>query len=1085
MSAERFEPTPSFQERRFLQFGEFRVDPVRRLLLRDGEPVPVTSKAFSTLLALLEERGEVIEKGDLMRRVWGDVFVTEANLTQNISSLRKVLGDRSGDRRYIVTSPGVGYAFVAEVLEITAEADAPDSAASQGADQESGPEDGGAASNGNGAGLAPSGVFETFPAEPEPALPPRPEPEERTGRTDDTAQIPLVTTPPRSARRRLATAWSVALLLVIVSLGLLIGSRALRRPEPELDTLAASTSTSSRPALAVLGFKDLAGNPKTAWLSTALSEMLSTELSAGGQARLVSGENVTRARQALAIPYTDQLTPPAMGQLRQILGADLIVLGSYLALDGGAERQIRLDLRVLELPRGELVASLSEVGKQEDLFDMVSRIGARLRRELELDGVSPGEARAAQALHPESPDAARLYAEGLARLRASDPRDARDLLEKAVSIEPDSAAIHSLLSRAWTDLGYDAKAREEAGKAADLASSLARPQRLAIQARFFETSRKWADAAEIYRSLWTFYPDENEYGLQLAIALTNAGRGAETLEIYEALRRTPAGRDDPRIDLEEMRTASRLSDLERQLRLARSGGEKARRSGERLALARALAFQGNALNLLGRSEEALPLFEEAERVARAVGDPWTIGMVLANHAAGLKAVGQLDACEAKEIESLAIARQIGSVSGIGYQLYGLGALHQERGHLADALRYMGESHAAYVETGDLMMQGRVLTPMARLHIRQGDLDAARRTAEEAVAAARQVRNPADEARALDILANVHLWQDDLVGAREQQEAALHLMLGLKRPAVTAPMLATSADILARLGDRTTARRRSEQAVATDQRSGDKFASGQVLGSLSHFGLRNGDLAAARAQSQALLQLAKETGSRSLQAWGLQELGRVQRTAGDLAAARKSFEGSLRESTAIGDDLRSMITRLELARLELSAGRGAAALTLSRSVATWFAERRISGMEAQALGVVAEAQLRDGRFEEARETAARLRSLVRSTEDRELIAAAAATLARVDATAGHADQAAGDLRTAIAEAERSGLLLASFEARLALAEIEHGGDRRIQALRALGNEARTRGLGDLVRRIAAAERELPLTPRVELGDGVKG
>ncbi|HSO00351.1 MAG TPA: hypothetical protein VLS89_18790, partial [Candidatus Nanopelagicales bacterium] len=272
---------------------------------------------------------------------------------------------------------------------------------------------------------------------------------------------------------------------------------------------------------------------------------------------------------------------------------------------------------------------------------------------------------------------------------------------------------------------------------------------------------------------------------------------------------------------------------------------------------------------------------------------------------------------------------------------------------------------------------------------------------------------------------------------------------------------------------------------TEKRGGDKMSSGQVLGSLVRVGLRHGDLAAARNQSEALLLLARQTGSRSLQAWGLQELGRVQRNAGDLPAAHASFASSLRESTAIGDELRSWVTRLEVARLELSAGRTADAIALSQAAASWFAERGISGMQAQALGVNAEALLRDGRLAEAREAAELLRSIVRSSQDRELTTSTASTLGRVDAAAGRMDQADRDLRAAIVEAEQSGLLLASFEARLVLAEIERGGDRRAQAFRDLRRDAEARGLGDLVRRAAAAEQDRPLAPRVNIREEVKG
>ena len=76
---------------RFYEFGPFRVDSVSRLLLRDGEVVPLTPKEFDILLVLVENRGDVVEKGRLMREIWPDTAVEEGNLTTNISTLRKAL----------------------------------------------------------------------------------------------------------------------------------------------------------------------------------------------------------------------------------------------------------------------------------------------------------------------------------------------------------------------------------------------------------------------------------------------------------------------------------------------------------------------------------------------------------------------------------------------------------------------------------------------------------------------------------------------------------------------------------------------------------------------------------------------------------------------------------------------------------------------------------------------------------------------------------------------------------------------------------------------------------------------------------
>ena len=103
------------------EFGDFRVDAAKRLLRdRHGETIPLMPKAFDTLLYLVEHNGKVIEKAELMSAIWADTIVEENNLTQNISILRRVLGEKHGENRFIATVPGHGYKFVAEVRRMGA-----------------------------------------------------------------------------------------------------------------------------------------------------------------------------------------------------------------------------------------------------------------------------------------------------------------------------------------------------------------------------------------------------------------------------------------------------------------------------------------------------------------------------------------------------------------------------------------------------------------------------------------------------------------------------------------------------------------------------------------------------------------------------------------------------------------------------------------------------------------------------------------------------------------------------------------------------------------------------------------------------
>ena len=100
------------------EFGPFRLDPQKRLLLRGSEPVPLTPKAIETLIVLVENRDRVVSKDHLMKTLWPDSFVEESNLSQNIFVLRKALGDSTQEKRYILTVPGQGYQFTERVREI-------------------------------------------------------------------------------------------------------------------------------------------------------------------------------------------------------------------------------------------------------------------------------------------------------------------------------------------------------------------------------------------------------------------------------------------------------------------------------------------------------------------------------------------------------------------------------------------------------------------------------------------------------------------------------------------------------------------------------------------------------------------------------------------------------------------------------------------------------------------------------------------------------------------------------------------------------------------------------------------------------
>jgi Tol biopolymer transport system component/DNA-binding winged helix-turn-helix (wHTH) protein len=105
----------------FYEFGQFKIDVANRQLLRDGTPVPLAPKVWDALFVMVESSGRILEKEELMDRLWPDCFVEEGNLAQIIFQLRKALGESAAKQQYIETIPKRGYRFVAEIRRVNGE----------------------------------------------------------------------------------------------------------------------------------------------------------------------------------------------------------------------------------------------------------------------------------------------------------------------------------------------------------------------------------------------------------------------------------------------------------------------------------------------------------------------------------------------------------------------------------------------------------------------------------------------------------------------------------------------------------------------------------------------------------------------------------------------------------------------------------------------------------------------------------------------------------------------------------------------------------------------------------------------------
>jgi DNA-binding winged helix-turn-helix (wHTH) protein/tetratricopeptide (TPR) repeat protein len=644
-------------------FGEFELFPSQGVLLRAGVRVHLMPKPLATLLVLVENAGETVSKDELLSRVWLGTVVEENNLTQSISILRKVLGEKRGENRYIATEPGNGYRFVAPVT-----------------------------------------VIEDRPADTEPVV------------SIANDEIHPESSATFSLRRLLAL---VAIALLCVGLG--IGGRLWLRH---------SAATAGRRRLvAVLGIRDLSKSSAEAWLQTALPAMLTSELASNGKVRAIPAEDVDRWRSDLGAASESPRYRDLLRLARSNFGADTFVLGSYVVTGICPECRVRVDLGLFDASAGDRLATIIDEGPEQDLLDLTTRLGGKLRVELGAAG-SPQT----PLLWPAA-SASREYTEGLKALRRIDPMAARDHLQAAETADPGNAVIHSALAEAWTALGYGTRASDESRRALDLSTSLSRLEQLEIEARYRMVGQQWNRAIEIYQDIFRLFPDSLEDGLNLVRAQMRGMKTADATATLRVLRQLPkpAG-NDPRIDLLEAQNAGMTRDYPKTRELARRAAKEAQTRGARFIFARATLLEGGAMQTMRD-----PNFYEVQTVARKVceelGDRQCVSQAWRIRGNERLFAGHFAEAEKAYLEGIRVARELGDRGEVANLLNGLSVVAESNSKWDQAEQYLIQAIDLKKETG--YNPSEVQIQLAQLYFRIGRFAAASATADAAFSEAQK------------------------------------------------------------------------------------------------------------------------------------------------------------------------------------------------------------------------------------------------------------------------------------------------------------------------------------------------------------
>ncbi len=396
---------------RCYEFDSFRLDGRKRVLLRAGEPVALTPRALDLLFVLVERRDQVVEKDELLSLLWPDSVVEENNLTVNVSALRKALGVGPGERRYVVTVPGRGYRFVADVVEVVEDAPAlmPNAAPTLVVEESK---------------LRVVIEEEIFDGEREGL---------RDGALKELPRpVALSPRPPLSLSPRRPVAF-LALLSLLLTGGVYWWQKresAIRNPQSAIKTLA------------VLPFKPLVAEGRDDYLQMGMADVLITRLS---KLRQVAVRPLSAIRKYTA------LEQDALAAGRE-LKADAV-------LDGHIQRageRVRVTVRLVNVNDGATLWAETLDEKFTDLFTVEDQLSEKLVAAFALK-LSPAERQLLARRYTANGEAYQAYLRGRyfwSKWNKPSLEKAIEAFEQALKADPDYAPAHSGVADAWNLLGY-------------------------------------------------------------------------------------------------------------------------------------------------------------------------------------------------------------------------------------------------------------------------------------------------------------------------------------------------------------------------------------------------------------------------------------------------------------------------------------------------------------------------------------------------------------------------------------------------------------------------------------------------------
>ncbi len=722
------------------------------------------------------------------------------------------------------------------------------------------------------------------------------------------------------------------------------------------------TSATQGPAmsLAVIPYYNASGDPSLNWMSSSVSETLSSDIGQSRHLHVISPGRLQQVLRDLHISPDSQLDLSTLRRIADFTNADNVVFGKYVK----SGDQILITSTLFDVKQDHTVEIQTQIAGEKDLLGGLDKLAEDVRKKLAVTPEILSELeKSSQRVPTQSIPALQAYEEGNQLARSGDFNKALSKFEEATTADPNFALAFSRLAETYSRLGFDDKADIASRRALALADNLSAADRYRIQASHARIAGDTAKATEAYENLTKVNPGDFDAQFALANLYLDASR------FDDARKRLKLVLDSDPKNLDALVAMGKLEIMagnsQAALDVLNRGLSEAIQFDNAEARASILHSMGVAWEDLNKPQDALKNLQEALAIRRQINDQLGISKSLNEIGSVQDSLGNSAAALASYKEALTVRRQIGDKKGTAKTLIQLGSFYHDHGQYAEALPLMTEALQLFRDLGDEAGQAQALNNLGSIYFNQGNYQAALTYFQQAYDIRDKLHLAAGVAESLHNLAetNARLGQFDAATSENLKALETYKRAGDEKMA--AVVSASMAALFDAQGQYARAASAGKEAADTFRKSNDRTANAvEAIGGYGNTLAEMGRGDDGQAVIEEALKIADDVKNDSIRSLALNWLGDSYFYRGNFSAAQQQYERALQGALKSGDHQRMVLSRFNLAKVDVWQGRAPAAIAPLQKVVDDADQLGLKALSVQASTYLADAMLAANKLDKA-------------------------------------------------------------------------------------------------------------------------